>query len=162
MVDASSTSTLPVHLHLPFLHLSTISSLCCFFSSIISLTPSSSPSWSLALPKSGLLPVSSLLAPSMFGAAPPQTQCVVAAEDSGWRYSSGGGSQSPLTVEIYLPPVRGGPQQGPLHQPAHHHISEEVTEFLEIHPVGMTGNKLWVQFIQTAAAFILVTTQTNK
>ena len=81
MVDATSTSTPLIHLHLPtsFLLLSIAFSifLCHFF-----VTPSSSssfPSFLLTLPKPCLLPVTLLLGPSWFGVALPQ--CTVAAED---------------------------------------------------------------------------------
>lgn len=43
-------------------------------------------------------------------------------------------SWSPLPVEVLLPPVRSGPQQKPLHEPAHHHVREIATEILEVHP----------------------------
>ena len=137
VVDASATSAPLVHLCLPCFHLPTFILLCRFFDSFISLTPSSLISRLLTLPKPGLLSVSSLLGPSCFGIVPPQAQRVAAVEDSGWRYFPRGWSWSPLPVAAHLPPVRARPQQGLLHQPAHHHICEVVTEILEIHPEEM-------------------------
>lgn len=162
MVDASSTSAPLIQLRLPSSHLSTISFLSRFFHGFILLTPSSFPSRLLALPKSGLLPVTSLLGPSRFGVVPPQAQRVVAVEDGGWRCSRGGGSWSPLPVEANLPPVRGGPQQSPLHQPAHHHICEVVTEILEIHPEVINENKLFGYNLYKGKPLLESNDDTNK
>lgn len=134
MVNASSTSTPLTHLCLRFSLLSSISLLCRILHGLIPLTSPSSPFCLLFLPKSGLFPVASLFCPTLFGLAAVGNvwKCIR------WR------SSSPVSVEAFLPPVRAGPQQSSLHEPAHHHICEVVTEILEIHPedINKKINKL--------------------
>lgn len=139
MVDASSASTPLIRLRLPSSRLSPIRFLRRFFLGLISLTASSFPSRLPTLPESGLLPVTSPLGPSRFGVDPPQAQFAVG--DGGWRGFRRGGSWSPLPVEAHLPPVRAGPEQSSLHQPAHHHVSEVATEILEIQPEEINEEK---------------------
>lgn len=134
VVDASSASTPLIYLLLPALHLSSVHLFSHPHGLLILLSYSIFPSGSLALSESGLLSVALLVRPGTRGISSHQAKSVVAVGHCRWRSSLRRRSRSPLPIEASLLPVRGGPQQSPFHQAAHHHISEVVAEILKIHP----------------------------
>lgn len=132
VVDASSTSTPPIHLLLPAVRLSSVHLLGHLPGLLALLSSSILPSGCLALAESGLLSVALLVRPPATSAVGShQAKRVVAVVQGRWRRTR---SRSPLPKEASLLPVRGGPQQSPFHQAAHHHVSKVMAEILEIHP----------------------------
>lgn len=121
VVDASSTSTPPVHLLLPAVRQRPAPAV------------SPPPLLPLTLPEPSLPVVTPLLGR---GRVLPRGPCVVAMEMGRGRRAGGGGRRRPRPVAAHLPPVRTQPQQRQRHQAANHHIGEVTAEVFQVHPEG--------------------------